>query len=104
MFKEQEVDGVSLLLLKRSDVVTGMTMKMGPSLKIFGHIQRLQTISIRDDNEQATSELNVGKNEESDDVNYQVESACSMETNTETVHETQMLSNGGVITSDKNEV
>lgn len=45
LFKDQEVDGVSLLLLKRSDVVTDMSMKMGPALKIYGHIQRLQTIT-----------------------------------------------------------
>lgn len=45
LFKDQEVDGVSLLLLKRSDVINGMTMKMGPALKIYGHIQRLQTVT-----------------------------------------------------------
>ena len=45
LFKDQEVDGVSLLLLKRSDVINGMAMKMGPALKIYGHIQRLQTVT-----------------------------------------------------------
>ena len=45
LFKDQEVDGVSLLLLKRSDVISGMAMKMGPALKIYGHIQRLQTVT-----------------------------------------------------------
>jgi len=42
LFREQEVDGLSLLLLKRNDVLTGMNMKLGPAVKIYGHIQRLQ--------------------------------------------------------------
>lgn len=41
-FREQEIDGISLLLLKRSDLLTGMGMKLGPAVKIYGHIQRLQ--------------------------------------------------------------
>lgn len=42
IFREQEIDGTSLLLLKRSDVLTGMDLKIGPALKIYGHLQRLQ--------------------------------------------------------------
>jgi len=42
-FKEQEIDGKSLLLLKRSDVLTGLSMKLGPALKIYNHVKRLQT-------------------------------------------------------------
>ncbi|KAI1289336.1 Histone acetyltransferase KAT6A [Halotydeus destructor] len=45
LFKEQEIDGISLLLLKRMDVLTGLSMKLGPALKIFGHLQRLQTVN-----------------------------------------------------------
>lgn len=41
-FREQEIDGISLLLLKRSDLLTGMDMKLGPAVKIYGHVQRLQ--------------------------------------------------------------
>lgn len=48
IFKEQEIDGISLLLLKRMDVLTGLSMKLGPALKIFGHIQRLQNIHTQD--------------------------------------------------------
>ncbi|RWS16424.1 sterile alpha motif domain-containing protein 13-like protein [Dinothrombium tinctorium] len=42
LFKEQEIDGRSLLLLKRVDVLTGLPMKLGPALKIYAHIFRLQ--------------------------------------------------------------
>ena len=42
LFKEQEIDGRSLLLLKRMDVLTGLQMKLGPALKIYAHIYRLQ--------------------------------------------------------------
>lgn len=41
-FKEQEIDGLSLLLLRRNDVLTGFDMKLGPALKIYSHIMRLQ--------------------------------------------------------------
>ena len=40
----QEIDGKSLLLMKRSDVLTGLSLKLGPALKIYTHIQRLQTM------------------------------------------------------------
>lgn len=43
-FREQEIDGIALLLLKRVDILTGMSLKLGPALKIYGQIQRLQTI------------------------------------------------------------
>ncbi|XP_071953823.1 histone acetyltransferase KAT6B-like [Antedon mediterranea] len=42
-FQEQEIDGKSLLLLKRSDVLTGLALKLGPALKIYQHIAKLQT-------------------------------------------------------------
>ncbi|CAN8003973.1 unnamed protein product [Ixodes hexagonus] len=42
-FRDQEIDGRSLLLLKRSDVLTGLSIKLGPALKIYNHIKRLQT-------------------------------------------------------------
>lgn len=42
-FRDQEIDGRSLLLLKRSDVLTGLSLKLGPALKIYNHIKRLQT-------------------------------------------------------------
>uniref|UniRef100_T1JP58 Histone acetyltransferase n=1 Tax=Strigamia maritima TaxID=126957 RepID=T1JP58_STRMM len=41
-FRDQEIDGKSLLLLKRSDVLTGLSMKLGPALKIYNHVKRLQ--------------------------------------------------------------
>ena len=43
IFKEQEIDGLSLLLLKRMDVLCGLSLKLGPALKIYGHVQRLQS-------------------------------------------------------------
>lgn len=39
----QEIDGQSLLLLKRSDVLQGLSLKLGPALKIYTHVMRLQT-------------------------------------------------------------
>lgn len=42
-FREQEIDGKSLLLMKRSDVLTGLNLKLGPALKIYNHVRRLQT-------------------------------------------------------------
>ncbi|XP_005095868.1 atherin isoform X2 [Aplysia californica] len=42
IFREQEIDGVALLLLKRADVLKGLELKLGPALKINRHIQGLQ--------------------------------------------------------------
>jgi hypothetical protein len=39
----QEIDGPSLLLMKRNDVVGNMGLKLGPAVKIYNHIRRLQT-------------------------------------------------------------
>ncbi|KAL5020944.1 hypothetical protein ScPMuIL_000099 [Solemya velum] len=41
-FREQEIDGKSLLLMKRSDVLTGLAIKLGPALKIYQHVKKLQ--------------------------------------------------------------
>ncbi|KAL3869036.1 hypothetical protein ACJMK2_041780 [Sinanodonta woodiana] len=42
-FKDQEIDGQSLLLMKRSDVLTGLSIRLGPALKIYQHVMKLQT-------------------------------------------------------------
>ncbi|XP_066145937.1 sterile alpha motif domain-containing protein 1 [Euwallacea fornicatus] len=42
VFKEQEIDGRSLLLLKRLDVLTNLNLKLGPALKIYRHVTMLQ--------------------------------------------------------------
>lgn len=42
VFKDQDIDGRSLLLMTRSDVVNGLQLKMGPALKIYGHVKKLQ--------------------------------------------------------------
>ncbi|KAK2176405.1 hypothetical protein NP493_664g02049 [Ridgeia piscesae] len=42
-FREQEIDGKSLLLMKRSDVLMGLALRLGPALKIYAHVERLQT-------------------------------------------------------------
>lgn len=42
-FREQEIDGLSLLLMKRNDVLTGLGIKLGPALKIYKHILTLQS-------------------------------------------------------------
>ncbi|KAI5614689.1 sterile alpha motif domain-containing protein 13 [Silurus asotus] len=43
-FKDQEIDGKSLLLMTRNDVLTGLSIKLGPALKIYEyHVKPLQT-------------------------------------------------------------
>ncbi|CAG9834986.1 unnamed protein product [Diabrotica balteata] len=42
IFKEQEIDGRSLLLLRRIDVLTNLNLRLGPALKIYRHIVKLQ--------------------------------------------------------------
>lgn len=42
-FFSQEIDGKSLLLMKRSDVLMGLALRLGPALKIYAHVERLQT-------------------------------------------------------------
>lgn len=43
VLQEQEIDGVSLLLMRRSDVVQGLGFKLGPGLRIWKQIMVLQT-------------------------------------------------------------
>nr|CAI5834723.1 unnamed protein product [Callosobruchus analis] len=42
VFREQEIDGRSLLLLKRMDVLTNLNLRLGPALKIYRHVVKLQ--------------------------------------------------------------
>ena len=42
VFLQEEIDGKSLLLLKRSDVVEGLSLKLGPAVKIYDQIAKLQ--------------------------------------------------------------
>ncbi|XP_018589783.1 sterile alpha motif domain-containing protein 13 [Scleropages formosus] len=47
-FEDQEIDGKSLLLMTRNDVLTGLTIKLGPALKIYEyHVKPLQTQHLR---------------------------------------------------------
>ena len=39
----QDIDGSSLLLLHRQDVIGGLGLKMGPALKVFDKVRKLQT-------------------------------------------------------------
>lgn len=43
VFKDQEIDGRSLLLLKRSDVIKKLPLKLGPSLRIYSVILKIQS-------------------------------------------------------------
>lgn len=45
IFKDEEIDGRSLLLLKRSDVVKKLPLKLGPSLRIYSAILKIQAQS-----------------------------------------------------------
>ncbi|XP_052255791.1 histone acetyltransferase KAT6B-like isoform X2 [Dreissena polymorpha] len=48
VFRTQEVDGRSLLLMRRNDVLTALGLKLGPALKIFQKILRIQQHSKSD--------------------------------------------------------
>ncbi|KAB7506137.1 Histone acetyltransferase KAT6A [Armadillidium nasatum] len=43
VFKDQDIDGTALLMLTRTDVLTGLDLKLGPALKIYRQIRILQT-------------------------------------------------------------
>lgn len=45
IFKEQDIDGQSLLLLKRSDVVNRLAIKLGPALRIYNLVLKIQSVS-----------------------------------------------------------
>lgn len=47
-FREQEIDGRSLLLMKRNDVLTGLALKLGPALKIYNYVKQLQLKHLSD--------------------------------------------------------
>nr|XP_056715881.1 sterile alpha motif domain-containing protein 1 [Euleptes europaea] len=49
-FQEQEIDGKSLLLMQRTDVLTGLSIRLGPALKIYEyHIKVLQQCHFDED-------------------------------------------------------
>ncbi|KAM3864429.1 sterile alpha motif domain containing 1a [Diretmus argenteus] len=49
-FRAQEIDGKSLLLMQRSDVLTGMSIRLGPALKIYErHVKVLQRTHFLED-------------------------------------------------------
>lgn len=41
-FRDHQIDGLSLMLLRRPDILTGLAFKLGPALKIHAHISQLQ--------------------------------------------------------------
>ncbi|XP_033221931.1 uncharacterized protein LOC117176048 [Belonocnema kinseyi] len=42
IFRHQDIDGPSLLMMKRSDVLNGLDLLLGPALKIYRHVLKLQ--------------------------------------------------------------
>uniref|UniRef100_A0A6J0U7X1 Sterile alpha motif domain-containing protein 1 n=1 Tax=Pogona vitticeps TaxID=103695 RepID=A0A6J0U7X1_9SAUR len=49
-FQDQEIDGKSLLLMQRTDVLTGLSIRLGPALKIYEyHIKVLQQCHFEED-------------------------------------------------------
>ncbi|PSN53578.1 hypothetical protein C0J52_00966 [Blattella germanica] len=42
VFRNNDIDGASLLLMKRSDVLMGLQLKLGPALKVYGQVKKLQ--------------------------------------------------------------
>ncbi|KAM4585546.1 sterile alpha motif domain-containing protein 1 [Odontesthes bonariensis] len=49
-FRIQEIDGKSLLLMQRNDVLTGLSIRLGPALKIYErHVKVLQKTHFEDD-------------------------------------------------------
>lgn len=50
----QEIDGRSLLLMQRADVLTGLSIRLGPALKIYEfHVKLLQRGHFREEPEPA---------------------------------------------------
>lgn len=45
VFKDHEIDGPSLYLLKRKDIIRGFNIEIGPALKLYNHILMMQTKS-----------------------------------------------------------
>lgn len=43
VFHDEEIDGVALYQLKREDVLCGFKLKIGPAIKIYEHILKMQT-------------------------------------------------------------
>jgi len=43
LFVREDIDGKSLLLLQRQDVLTSLGLKLGPALKLFKSVRALQT-------------------------------------------------------------
>lgn len=41
--KKKNIDGLSLQVMKRNDVVTGLEINLGPALRMYHHVLRLQT-------------------------------------------------------------
>ncbi|XP_075903935.1 atherin [Nelusetta ayraudi] len=49
-FRTQEIDGKSLLLMQRNDVLTGLSIRLGPALKIYErHVKALQRSHFEED-------------------------------------------------------
>ncbi|KAM9314993.1 sterile alpha motif domain-containing protein 1 [Pholidichthys leucotaenia] len=50
VFRAQEIDGKSLLLMQRNDVLTGLSIRLGPALKIYEHhVKVLQKTHFEED-------------------------------------------------------
>ncbi len=45
VFRDHEIDGPTLYLLKRGDIIRGFDIKIGPALQIYSHIVKLQAKS-----------------------------------------------------------
>ena len=39
----KEIDGSSVLVMQRKDIISGLGLKLGPALKIFNRVRTLQT-------------------------------------------------------------
>ncbi|KAM8793908.1 sterile alpha motif domain-containing protein 1-like [Eudromia elegans] len=60
-FQEQEIDGKSLLLMQRADVLTGLSIRLGPALKIYEHhVKLLQRSHFEEEEEGAAAEAFLG--------------------------------------------
>lgn len=42
IFREQDIDGSSLLLMERDDLISGMSIKLGPAVKLYHRIRYMQ--------------------------------------------------------------
>ncbi len=55
-FRQQDIDGACLMLLKKMSVLTDVGIKLGPAVKIFDRIKRLQAQQLSQQQQQSQAD------------------------------------------------